>query len=372
MFFKDIHGHENIKKRLIKSVKDGRISHSQLFHGPEGSANLSLALAYARFISCTNKLENDSCGSCSSCVKYDKYAHPDLHFVFPASSKEMEKDEKAYTEAFRKALIENPYMAEYSWYEKIGMENKQGLISKNESDNIIRKLSLKSYESEYKILIMWLPERMNATSANKLLKLIEEPPPFTLFLFISEYPDRLLPTILSRTQMIRIPNFSDQEVKTMLQAKFDSTEESVQNAVRLANGNFYLAQSEIIAGEQNKDNFNRFVRLMRLCFAKDITSLIGWVDEIAALGREKQKNFLDYSLRLIRENYMVNIEQNHITHMANYEDDFSVKFSRFINPNNIESLYEEFNLAHSHISANGYGRIVLLDLSLKIIKFLQI
>lgn len=374
MFFKDIPGHYSIKERLIKTVTNSRISHSQLFHGPEGSAKLALALAYARYISCTSRLENDSCGTCPSCHKYNKYVHPDLHFAFPASIRESDSESVAidYLTAFREAVIENPYLGEFSWYEKIGMEKKQGLIGKNESHEIIRKLGLKSFESDYKILVMWLPERMNPTASNKLLKLIEEPPKGTVFLFISEEPDRLLPTILSRTQMLRIPKLKDAEVEEMLIKKFQAAPDVVKNAVRMADGNYEVAQTAILVGEQNTDNFERFINLMRLAFKKDIISLIAWVDGISGTGREKQKNFLEYSIRMLRENYMINLGKPDITHLADYEDEFSIKFSRFINEKNIEKLYEEFNLAHSHISANGYGRIVFLDLCLKIIKLLQL
>lgn len=378
MFFKDIPGHETIKKSLLRSVKTGRISHSQLFHGPAGSAKFALALAYARYISCTNRSENDSCGTCPSCIKFNQYAHPDLHFVFPATSRDgkVDKDKKTesenYIQKFREMLIENPYETEYSWYERIGMEKKQGIINKAESSGIIRKLNLKSYESEYKILIMWLPERMNPRSSNILLKIIEEPPPKTLFLFVSENPDLLLPTIISRTQLIRVPKFHDSEVEELLKRNFTSEDKEIKNAVRLANGNYHMAQASLSDGERNRENFTLFVSLMRLSYKKDVPSLMKWVEEISGPGRERQKNFLEYSLRLIRENLMMNMGNGDITHSADYEDEFSVKFSRFIHERNIEDIYRELNLAHSHISANGYGRIIFLDLCFKIIKYLHV
>ena len=192
-----------------------------MFYGPEGCGSLALALAYARFISCTDRLEEDACGKCPSCVKYNKLAHPDLHFVFPAPSagSGVESASDNLLEKWREALLENPYMDQFQWYEKIGMENKQGLIGAKESSGIIRKLSLKSYESDYKVLIMWLPERMNSTSANKLLKLIEEPPAGTLFLLVSETPEDVLPTIQSRTQMIKISRISDEDCRKGSQGK---------------------------------------------------------------------------------------------------------------------------------------------------------
>jgi len=296
--------------------------------------------------------------------------HPDLHFAFPSPpSTKVEPD--GMMESWRAALRENPYMDQYYWYEQIGMENSQGMIREKDSSEILRKLSLKSYESDYKILIMWLPELLNVTSANKLLKLIEEPPPKTLFLLVSEKPEYILPTIQSRTQMIKISKIGDDALRSALAAKQEIADDVLENAVRLANGDMNKALGMVRADTQNKYNFEKFINLMRLSFKKDIISLIGWVDEIAVIGREKQKLFLSYCLRMLRENFMLNTGSKNITHMAGYEDEFSAKFSAFIHSNNIVPLYEEFNTAYNHIAANGYARIVFLDLSLKILRLLR-
>ncbi len=263
-------------------------------------------------------------------------------------------------------------MDQFQWYEKIGMENKQGLIGAKESSGIIRKLSLKSYESDYKVLIMWLPERMNSTAANKLLKLIEEPPAGTLFLLVSEAPEDVLPTIQSRTQMIKISRLSDEDIEMGLREKFPDSDELITNAVRLANGNFNKAMTAVNADEQNRYNFDKFVELMRLSFGKKVAELVEWTDEVSGTGREKQKMFLANAMRLVRENFMLNLGKKDITHMAVYEDEFSEKFSRFIHRENVYALYEELNTAYNHISANAYARIVFLDLSLKIIRLLHI
>lgn len=372
MYFRDIPGQEEIKKRLLNSVREERISHALLFHGPEGSGKLALAIAFARYISCTSRGEDDSCGKCPSCVKFNKLAHPDLHFSFPASAKESDSGVDDLLDTWRSALLENPFMNQYNWYEKIGLENKQGIIGTRESSAIIRKLGLKSFESEYKILIIWLPERMNAHSANKLLKMIEEPPRNTLFILVSENPDDILPTIRSRTQILRVPKIKDNDVREALLEKTNATEELIENAVKLSNGNLNLAVASVQADEQNQSNFDRFVQLMRLAYAKDIENLLQWVDKISSLSREKQKLFLLYALRLVRENFMVHMNREDITHMASYENDFSVKFSRFIKPGNINQIYEELNLAYNHISAYGYARIIFLDMSLKMVSYLHL
>ncbi len=371
MYFREIPGQEVIKKRLIKSVAEERVSHALLLHGPEGCGKLAIAIAFARYLSCSNPEENEACGECPSCLKYNKLAHPDLHFSFPASAREGESGVDDLLETWRRALLENPYMNQYNWYEKIGLENKQGIIGTRQSSVIIRKLAMKAYESDYKVLIMWLPERMNAFSANKLLKLIEEPPRQTVFILVAENPDDILPTIRSRTQILRIPKMNSSDVEKALKEKTDASDEVIENAVRLSNGNFNLALSSLLSDEQNKANFDRFVSLMRIAYAKDVVKIIEWVDEFSGLSREKQKLFLLNALRLIRENFMLNLGKSKLTHMAAYENEFSQKFSRFINPDNIAHIYQELNDAYNHISAYAYARIVLLDMSLKMVRYLH-
>jgi DNA polymerase-3 subunit delta' len=375
MFFRDIPGQLEIKESLIRTVHEGRISHAQMFYGPEGSGKLALALAYAQYISCTDQQEDDSCGKCPSCIKYTKLVHPDLHFVFPASSPSSAKGDETPVEKalekWREIVLENPYFDQYQWYDRIGIENKQGLIGVRESADIIRKLNLKPYESEFKILIMWLPERMNPAAANKLLKMVEEPPPGTVFLLVSELPGEVLPTILSRTQMIKIPRLTDEDVRSALKSRVETGDEMIEDAVTLANGNFNKALGSLTEDGQNKANFDQFVSFMRICYAFSMIDLTDWVEEMAKGGREKQKMFLSYGLRMIRENFLVNTGHTQISHMAKYENEWSVKFSRFINGKNVFDIYEEFNLAYNHISANVNAKIVMLDAGLKIGRFLK-
>ena len=380
MLFRDIPGQEVIKKKLIHTVNDGRISHAQLFYGPEGSGKLALALAYARYICCEKRSETDSCGVCHSCIKYNKYIHPDLHFVYPSVS-ESKKDDSGeagdssttvnFHEKWREALLDNPYMDQFQWYEKIGLETRQGFIGVKDSNEIIRKLSLKSYESDYKVLIMWLPERMNPTSANRLLKIIEEPPPMTLFLLISENYGEILPTILSRTQMIKIPAMKDADIKKALMEKENVTEEIANDAVHLADGNFNRALSCIQPDENYRESFERFVNLMRVCYGLKMDEILKSVEDISSLGREKQKLFLMYAMRILRENFLMNLGNSEMIHMTGYESEWAQKFNAFIHQGNIHELYSEFNDAYNHISANAYARIVLLDMSMKIYRLLR-
>lgn len=374
MQFKEVIGHKNIKEKLVQTVKENRVSHAQLFLGPEGSGNLALAIAYAQFLSCENKQENDSCGVCPSCLKFKKLVHPDLHFVYPvATSKTVKKDPVSddYIEKWRETIIENPYLIENRWYEIIDVENKQGIINKNESYEILRKLNLKTFESEYKIMIIWLPEKMNAFAANKLLKLIEEPPAKTLFLLVAENSEQIIPTILSRTQLIKIPKVDTESMAQALCDRFGLNPEKANDLAHLANGNFNSAQTLIHTTEEDNYNFEQFTALMRHCYQRKVIELIEWAEEISRLGREKQKSFLSYSIRLVRENFMLNLQRKEMVFLTQKEMDFSVKFSQFINQDNVNQIYEALNRAHIDIEMNAYNKIVFLDMALKIIKLIK-
>ena len=374
MQFAKIIGQEKIKQRLIKSVTENRVSHAQLFSGPSGTGKLALTIAYAQYLSCTNRTEKDSCGECLSCKKYEKLIHPDLHFVFPvATSKNNTKPiSDNHIHEWRDTVNDSPYITINQWINKISTDNKQGLINVHESSEILKKLHLKTFESEYKIMIIWQSDKMNATAANKLLKLIEEPPPNTIFLLTTENQQQLLKTILSRTQIIAIPGIDNKSLTNRLISEFGISEEDSKNFVHLSSGSYITARNYILENEQNLDNFNYFAQLMRLAYKKDVIELQKWVDEIAKLGRVKQKSLLEYSLQLIRENFMYNSQPKEISFLTGEELKFSAKFSPFIKEENITSLYQEFNNAHYHIDRNGYSKLIFFDLSLKLIKLLRV
>ena len=376
MLFQDVIGQEETKKKLIKTVEENRVSHAQLFSGPEGAGSLPLAIAYAQYISCEDRSGNDSCGTCHSCLKYSKLIHPDLHFILPVASTPKVKEPLTdkFLEEWRASFLENPYLNPAEWYKAIGLENKQGFINVDESNEIIRKLSLKSYESEYKVVIIWLPEKMNKPTANKLLKIIEEPSSKTLFLMITENSANILPTIYSRVQMIKIPKLEEKEILLTLQQKYDFEEVKMKDAAHLADGNYLKALNVLEEAEENKLHFENFTALMRLCWTNDITGILNWVEEIARTGRESQKQFLDYGLRIIRENFLININQgisDEINRMTQYESNFSVKFSKFIDKNNVFGIANGFNQASLHIEANANGKIVFLDMANKLAKLIK-
>jgi len=374
MFFKDVVGQDTMKARLIRSVQDVRVSHAQLFFGPPGSGKLPLALAYARFIHCKDRKSEDACGICPSCIKYDKLVHPDLHFSFPivrAEGKNKPPVCEDYYPQWREVLLKNAYLSENEWYLALNAENKQGIINREESRDILRKMSLKAYEGGYKIIIMWLPEKMHPSAANGLLKLLEEPAEGTLFLLVSEHTDVILPTILSRTQMVRLQPVDNRSMKKGLLKNFPDTGDLVDDVVRRANGDYGMARLIMENEEQSLVYFEDFVFLMRRCYGRDIVEISGWIDKISTLGREKLKDFLGYGLRMIRENFMLNLSQEQLSYLSEKEHEFSAKFSSFIHPGNTAQMAAEFEQAIGHIEANGYARLVLLDLSVKLIMLLK-
>ena len=384
MYFSDLIGQQDIKNRLIQTVKENRIPHAQLLRGPEGVGKLGLAIAYARYICCENRGDTDACGVCPSCVKYNKLAHPDLHFVFPVIKPTGKSSVVCddFVADFRSMLIQSPYFSMQDWYARISDDAKQGMIYANESQEIIRKLSLKTYESEYKVMIIWLPEKMNDTCANKLLKILEEPPEKTVFLMVSNSPDEIITTILSRTQHIHVPRLTtDDIVVALLQNRdLDITQQDAVNVARISNGSYLSALAILGEDDENKVNFERFVMIMRLAWQvgnrKDhasLKTLRKWSDEMAAssIGRERQKKFLQYAQHMTRENFILNLQQADLNYLTTYETDFSRKFSPFINERNVEDIMKEFALAERHIEQNVNAKMVFFDLVLKIIMLLK-
>lgn len=380
MFFKDIIGQEKIKKRLIQSVKENRISHAQLFLGPEGSGSLAMAVAFAKFLHCKNRKEDDACGNCPSCKKLDKLVHPDVHFSFPIvkSAKAVEgtmrsKDPVSdnFIEDFRANFLKNNYLSLNQWMNALGLENKQAAIYTHESDEIIKKLSLKSFESEFKVLIMWMPEKMNAQAANKLLKLIEEPPAKTLFMLVAENQDQIIKTILSRTQIVTFQKIDDASMFDALKRNYDLKDQQIWDIIKLANGNYSQAKDLIESSAENDLFFELFTVMMRMAFVKKYGELIAWVDDVYKLGREKQKNFLVYCSRLIRENFISNYKQDNIVYFTNKEKEFAQKFSPFINHKNIMLIYEAFKTGHYQIQRNVNARLIFMDLALNLNKLLK-
>ncbi len=379
MQFKDIIGQDKIKKRLINTVKDNRISHAQLFLGHEGSGKLALAIAYAQYISCKDKQNNDSCGKCSSCIQYNKLIHPDLHFAYPvAPTKKYPKHpvSEMFLEEWRKLLTKTNYYPNLNdWYKEIDIEKKQGIISAEDCNEIIKTLSLKPYESEYKVMIIWMAEKIFHSAAPKILKILEEPSDKTLFILISENQDKIISTILSRTQIIKIPKISDIDLQNALINKANCTNREAKRVAAIADGNAKRALELINTEGEDDFIFIKFRDWMRMCLAinKNIVTLNNFINEISIVtgGRERQKELFSYALRTIRECLLSNYENNNLEKLEGEELIFIQKFSSFINSKNAVQLTEEFNKASFHIERNANPKIVFMDLSLTVNKLLS-
>ena len=375
MNFSQIPGQKAVIDRLRSSVAENRVSHALLFYGPEGSGKFALALAFARYVSCENRTAEDACGVCPSCVKYDKLIHPDLHFVFPVIKKKSgtEPVSDTFIPQWRAMVLRSAWFSLSTWTEAMEVANEQALIPVAEAAEIIRKLSLKSFESDFKIMIIWLPEKMNAETANKLLKIIEEPPARTLFILVSEEDDKLLPTITSRCQHIRIPAIPSEELTNHLVQTLGIDQDKASGIAAIANGNLVRARELARDDESTTIHLDRFTRLMRTAYTRDIHSLVTWSEETAGLGRERQKSFLSYSLRMIRENFILNFNgrENRLVYLTRAEDEFSDRFHPFINDRNINALNREFNLAYAHVESNGNTKMIFLDLALKTMRLIR-
>lgn len=372
MYFKDIIGQETVKQRLRLEVREGRVPHAQLFAGPEGTGALPLAIAYARFLLCTRRGEEDACGTCPSCVKLNKLAHPDLHFVFPVVKRKGGGDTVSddYIREWRELAISTPYFGMNHWLDAMGAENQQAQIFVKESDELVRKLSLKSSEGGYKVVIIWLPEKMKMECANKLLKLLEEPPAQTVFLLVSEEPDRILPTILSRTQRINVPRLEDAEIAEALKVRFGLQDTDAAETARLAEGSYLQALEIIHLSEDTQLFFGLFVSLMRLAYQRKVKEMREWSDTVAAMGRERQKDFLTYCQRMVRESFVSNFHRKEMNYMNREEENFTIRFAPFINERNVMGITDELAEAQTHIEQNVNPRMVFFDFALKMIVLL--
>ena len=381
MLFKDIIGQEATKRQLRQSVREGRIPHAQLLTGISGIGKLQLALAYAQYLNCPNRTEEDSCGVCPTCLQFERLQHPDLHFVFPIVGSDETCD--AFLEPWRTILLDKHYFDLEDWHNAIGMETKQSMIYEKESGEILRKLSLKPYGNGCKVMIIWQPEKMNITTANKLLKLLEEPPEKTVFLLVSEHPEMLLATIQSRVQTIRVPRL---ETETITQALVDEGIEwtKAYDIARIANGSYLAARKKADESEENQQELRDFIALFRDAYTvgvlkdpqkkyESLKRLRQWSLDMAdsKVGRERQKHFLQYAQQQVRENYIRNVGEAELNYQMEAERDFSVKFAPFIHDGNVEAIMRQLDLAERQIEQNGNAKMIFFDLCLQMIVLIK-
>ncbi|MDF0714795.1 DNA polymerase III subunit delta' [Muricauda sp. 334s03] len=379
MLFKNVLGLEHIKNHLVTTAETGRVAHAQLFVGPEGSGVLPMAIAYAQYLLCGNTGgEND--GENTVCnTKCNSLTHPDLHFAFPVSNSDKVKSHAVsnhYLEEWRQFVKEQPYGNLFDWYRHIGIEKKQGQIGVDEAQDMVKKLSLKSYEGGYKVLIVWMADKMNISAANKLLKLIEEPPNKTILLLLAEDEEQIINTIRSRCQILNFPPLAEQVITDTLLMKGVSQTEALTIALE-ANGNFNKALDLL-----NKDSedlvFERwFVQWVRSAFkAKGnkgaIQELILWSEEVAKTGREVQKKFLNYCLTMMRQALLLNYKANELVHAKVHMEGFDLrKFAPFVHENNILDIVKELEQAIFHVERNGNSKLIFTDLSIKLTRLLH-
>jgi DNA polymerase III subunit delta' len=368
MKFSDIPGLEDVKQLLTDAVRNNHSAHAQLFVGAAGALNLPLALAFATYLHCENKGDSDSCGVCSACSKNTKLIHPDTHFVFPLSNVKGDKDEDRFKadimKSWRAFLQEQPFGILDDWTNYYGGEDKAALISREESREIIKTLSLKPFESKNKVMIIWQPELMHPSAANGILKILEEPAPHTFFILVTNAADRLLPTIISRTQIVTVPLLSDGHIENHLVSKLSVDESKANKIVQLADGNLNLAL-KLISSEED-DNTQRFTEWMRACFKRNFGLLTAMADDYHGLDKLTQRNMMQYGINMMRETLLHFSGAKEINRARGEELKFIQDFSKIMSIDKVEKSFRLMNDATYHLERNGSAKMIFLDLSLKL------
>lgn len=374
MHWNEVIGQEETKNRLMQLAEEKRLPHALLFCGPAGCGKMAMAMAFASYL-LTSTADNDNARRNAEAM-LAQWQHPDLHFTFPVIKPTgTSADHKMVSDDFAKEwhamMMEGSYFSIDQWLDRMRAANQQAIIYASESDDIIRKLSLKSSQGGYKVSVIWLPERMNGECANKLLKIIEEPPLQTMFLLVSEEPEKLLETIRSRTQRIDMKKIATEAIEQALVGRRGINKDTAHRIARVANGNWLKALEELDAGNENRLFLDMFITLMRLAYQRNVKELKQWSETVAGFGREKQKRMMTYFLRLVRENFMYNFQNSELVYMTQEEEDFAKNFARFINESNIIELSELFTRIIRDIGQNANPRIVFFDMALKVIVWLR-
>lgn len=373
MKFSGVIGHSDVKQRLIQSAKDKRVSHALLFAGPEGGGNLPMAIAFAQFLVCENPTDTDSCGKCPGCLKMEKLVHPDVTFSYPVAPKEKIKNPKSvdFVQQWRASIIENSYLSYNEWMTSLSLDNKQGIISVEESADIVNRLTLKSVEAPFKITIIWLPERMNAPAANKLLKIIEEPPDDTLFFLAAENLELMLATILSRTQLIKVNRISDSDMMEALTEKHKLDKTIARRLIHIADGNYNETLKIIDNDYADADLNQKFLLWMRNCLKLNVTGINELSQEFGGQSRESQKNFLQHAISIARECLLINYGDRSLVRLEGKDLEDIQRFAPFVNEANIYSFTEELNKAHFHLERNANSKLLFTNLSFSMNRLLK-
>lgn len=374
MRFADIPGHDDVKQRLISQVDEGHMPHALLIEGPAGSGKFALARALAQYMHCTNRIAgHDSCGKCPSCQQHQTFNHADTIFSFPiikrgSTSNPVSDD---YLPEFRDFLTESPWMDYEDWLQRLDNINAQPVIYVSEANELLRKLNYTAVTSQFKIVLMWLPEKLREDAANKLLKLVEEPHSDTIFILVTNSPRQILPTIYSRTQRVGVKRYADEEVAMHLAESYAVDESDAEQIAKLAEGNMARALSLISVSKERQLYLDLFKDLMRKAYTRKVAELKAWAADVAAMGREREMQFLDYCARMMRENFILNLKEPELNCLTADEMQFSVNFSPFINEKNALKLFKVVNDAKVDIAANGNAKLINFDVALKTILLLK-
>jgi len=368
--FQQIIGQTNLKQELIREIETGKIAHAQLLQGPAGHGGLPLALAFSQYLFCTNRQSQDSCGQCPSCQKVQQLQHPDLHFVFPVVQS-IGKTSDLFLNDWRTQIQANPYFDLFDWTTRIDTKLRKPIIGTEESKEIIRKLNLKGYEGGYKIMVIWQPEEMNADCANKLLKILEEPPAQTLFLLVSDDASKLMVTIQSRTQLIRVPKISTDDLSTYLQQAKNQNRTNADALAAFADGSLLAALAYLETSEDQDQQREQFIQLMRVCYKKEVLAMMDWAESLANIGKERQKLFLQYALHMLRQSILTNYMGDVLTKVSKEEAQFLEKFSPFISGNNIREFMTTLDDAYYHIDRNANARILFTQLCFQTMRYIH-
>ncbi|MCB0638835.1 MAG: hypothetical protein KDC54_19535 [Lewinella sp.] len=361
MLLREVIGHEAAKALFRQMLASGRLPHALLLLAPPGAGALPLAWALAQRSLCTSPREDDACGECDHCRKAAKLVHPDFHFSFPTVGTKVTSDQ--FLSQWREALLDNPYLEINDWLQRIGAENKQGNINKEECVNIVRKISLKSFESDQKILLMWLPEYLG-NEGNRLLKLIEEPPERTTFILVAENQELILNTILSRCQLVKLPALADETIASALQAQRGLNQETAEAIAHLADGNYNDAL--VMAQQQDHDQAKRFLEWMRCCYKGHPVEMTDWVDDFAGIGRENQKHFLRYALHFWREFLILKTLGPERTRLRPNELKTATGMTKVLSLAQLETIVQLLDACSEHVSRNAHPRVLFLDASIRI------
>ena len=371
MQFEAVIGQEILKKQLIQEIKSEKISHAQLFLGKAGYGTLPLALAFVQYLFCTERKIADSCGQCASCRKVSTLQHPDLHFSFPLVLA-INKTSNPFLAEWRNQISDNPYFSLNDWVARIDVKERQATIGTDESQEIIKKLNLKSFEGGYKVMIIWMAELMNPTCSNKLLKILEEPPAKTLFILIGESQENMLQTIVSRTQILKIPRINVDQLSGYLRTHYKLPVDKADSVSARSDGDFLEALEDIGDHVEHDQNRDLFIDLMRVCYKKEVLGMINWSEKITQSTKEAQKIFLKYALHMVRQSMLKNYTEDQLTRVSEEENNFLKNFARFISGNNVMDFMNLFDKSYYELERNANPKILFTSICFKVMRYIHV